>query len=612
MKLSDLTAYADRKYRMREQHKWEDFPGFSVLCHPQTGKWAALLMRQWDPESGSEIQRCDMKCGEDALSRFQRPYLSAPFRMRGNKWIGISLDERTESEIVFQLLDQAVAAGSTAGYTIVLESQVPASETEYRDTALPFTGSAYRPPQEDIPEKLRAMRRLFDYGRQSPEARAKNFYRQAKFMADYTDDVPWSGYFSQYFPTYHDLTTQQLRGYFTWRAHVRAGDFQPIATSAVYIYLYELLNGIGADSPEDSLRKMREFEAGYLDSGIGDPRIYANLRRWMLEFAVLHALPPETARQAADREMIEWDNALSALRDPEAHSDEEVFAALCLLGGKKAENSPVLSGDPERGMRLFSNVWRTASAYTAQGEDLFTLCFGKKQIRQWYPLSNAVFFRETAPEDRDYELDELRSFHCRNGIWQMEAFEKLSFDRRRLQSFLHETDARLRRYLKTGRYLREDPAAGWAVPYIEAAIDSDRKALIEASRPRISIDLSSLEKIRSDALTTRDSLLTEEDLAEAEVPPKAEEGPAAPESVSAANGILPDPVLRRILQALLAGQDPSGILKENHLLPSIAADAVNEAFFDEIGDTVMICEGDTLSLLEDYVEDIRRLLGEKN
>ena len=45
MELSQLTAYAGEKYHIDEQHKWADFPGFSVLVHPQTGQWVALLMR---------------------------------------------------------------------------------------------------------------------------------------------------------------------------------------------------------------------------------------------------------------------------------------------------------------------------------------------------------------------------------------------------------------------------------------------------------------------------------------------------------------------------------------------------------------------------------------
>ena len=45
MELSQLTAYAQLKFHMREQRPWPDFPGFSVLADPVTGKWAALLMR---------------------------------------------------------------------------------------------------------------------------------------------------------------------------------------------------------------------------------------------------------------------------------------------------------------------------------------------------------------------------------------------------------------------------------------------------------------------------------------------------------------------------------------------------------------------------------------
>ena len=46
MQMTELVGYAREKYQIEEQHKWADFPGFSVLCHPRTGKWIALLMRQ--------------------------------------------------------------------------------------------------------------------------------------------------------------------------------------------------------------------------------------------------------------------------------------------------------------------------------------------------------------------------------------------------------------------------------------------------------------------------------------------------------------------------------------------------------------------------------------
>ena len=602
MELSELTAYAREKYQIEEQHKWAEFPGFSVLCHPQTGKWIALLMRQWDTETGTEIERCDLKCGGSSLLRFQRPYLSPPIRMHGSKWVDITFYDNTERDVVFELFDRAIAAEYGHGCTIVLSSKLLTKETDYRETALPFSENSYRPVKEQLPEKLREMRRLFEYGRESEESRARNFYKQAVFMQDYEDNVPWSGEFVRYFPTYHDLTTQQLRGYFTWRAGVRKGIFQPIAASAAYIYLYELLNGVGADLPEDALQKLRSFEAGYIDSGIGDKRMRSNLRRWMLEYAVVNDLPPELVREYADPEMMARDASLAILRRPEAYSDDEVFAALCVFGGKKTAESPVVKLDPVRGRHLFGEAWRSAAAYRWQGKRLFTLCFGEKKTRLWYPLSNAVYYAQKRPEDRDYVLSECRSFRCRGGLWTVRTFETLSYDKARLQGFLHETDARLRRYLKTGRYLRENTADEWAVPYIDAVIEEDKKAVIEAARPKITIDLSGLEQIRRDAATTRESLLTEDEIEEI-----AETAPPAFESETSEFPL--DPVQIQILRALLEEWDAAEILKAHHLMPSMTADAINEALFDEIGDTVLLCEDDRLLLVDDYIEELKQILG---
>lgn len=605
MELSELTDYAREKYRIFELHKWQDFPGFSVLCHPKTGQWVALLMRQWDSDSGEEIQRCDLKCGAEALSKFQRPYLTAPMRMRGPKWVGVSFGADTEREIVFRLFDLAVSPEEQHGYTLVLASQLPSPAEGYKDTALPFAGASPPLAKEQTPERLRKLRRMFEYGREFGDEKALNFYRQAVFMKDYEDDYPWSGDFVCYFPTYRDLTTKQLRGYFSWRTRARKGDFQPISASAVYIYIYELLNGVGADSPTEAFELMRRLEAGFIDSGVGDARIRGNLRRWMLEFAVLNDLPPELARQSAAQDLTETDKAITVLRKPKDHSDDEVFSALCLFGGKKTETSPVLSNDPERGKRLFSEAWRGACAYRRDDTDLFTLCFGKKKTRRWYPLANAVYLDRIRPTDRDYALNDCRSFFCRDGIWRTRAYDKLFFNRQLIQSFLHGADAKLRRYLKTGRYLKEKPEDEWVFPYVESVIEADRKAAAEAARPIISIDLTGLDRIRTDAATTRDSLLTEEELYEAE-----ETAETTDQTEETERTDLPlDPVQIRVLRALLDERDPAEILKENHLMPSIAADFINEAMFDLVGDTVIACEDDRLTIIEDYTEDVRAMLG---
>ena len=54
-------------------------------------------------------------------------------------------------------------------------------------------------------------------------------------------------------------------------------------------------------------------------------------------------------------------------------------------------------------------------------------------------------------------------------------------------------------------------------------------------------------------------------------------------------------------------EDARSIIRANHLMASIVADTINEAFFDEIGDNILECDGDTLTLVEDYREEMTAL-----
>lgn len=617
MELEELTAYAREKFHIQEQHKWTDFPGFSVLSSPNSGKWLALLMRQWDFETGVEIQRCDIKCGQQVLRERPAPYLSRPFRMKGEKWVGVILEDRTDRETVLRLFDRAFYA-EEQGCTIVLDTPY----TEY--TVVKPAASRgdlyteFEPTRLDIPEKIRQMRQLDTHPGSTARHKYETFYRQGKFMEDYQDHKPWNGAFHRYFPTYHDLNLPQLRGYFTWRTHARKGDFRPTAASLAYIYLYELLNGIGTTSPEDTLAKLGAFERGFLDAGLGDRWMRGNLHRWRLEYAVLHDLPPDLARQYADPGLLKMDAALEALLSPDEASDGAIFSALCGFAGEKLGVSPVVTKFGARGEHLFADVWR--SAWAQSGQEVFEACFGQPHTLPWYPLGNAVYWEEQPHGDTDYRLTACRTYHCRGGVWQERRYDKLYFHLDRLKGLLHEADRMLRKYLKTGRYLRQKPEEAWATPYVETAIRLEEQAQRQAARPEISLDLSSLVQIRQDADITRDSLLTEEEEISAEdslgaqriTPPPDPAAEQQPEPVDGGEVTALAPLHSRILLALLRGEPAEDIWKAGHLMPSVVSDTINEALFDEIGDNVLECDGDTITLVEDYREDLLQLLGGKN
>ena len=610
MKLTELAAYAEEKYQIREQHKWADFPGFSVLSVPLTGKWAALLMRQTDPTTGLAVERCDIKCGEQSITDNPDAHLSGPFRMRGSKWVGVTFDDTTDPEVVCRLFDRAVNFGSRQGFTIILEPQPVQEKNSYQEIPLPFADHRPPEPEEDIPDRIRQMKRMYDYSSGSFRQKCRNFYHQGMFMKDYEDDQPWSGSFSHYFPTYHDLNDRQLRGYFTWRTSARKGKYLPLPVSAAYIYVYELLNGIGTDSPQESLEKLQNFEKGFLDSGIGDGQMRKNLHRWMFEFAVINDFPVETVRQFVDPELLKRDDALLCLRDPGNRSDEELFAALCYFDGNTLAESPVVQKLGSRGMHLFCEAWRTAAAeQEADGENFFTSCFGEPGVFPWYPLANAVTWQPNSGKTRAYVLNECRSYLCKAGSWQMVTYENLYFNKKMFREFCHVTDLKLRRYLKTGRYLREKPEEEWASVYVDEVIEAEQKELIEAAKPKISIDLSGLDRIREDALATQNSLLTEEDLVELEEENSSSEPVPETARIMSKGPELPlDELHVQILRALLLEDSADEILKTHHLMPSISADTINDALFDEFGDTVLSCEDNKLSVVEDYREDLIDLL----
>ncbi len=648
MRPEELAAYAREKYNMALQEKWNSDPGlFYTLNDPDTGVMLAYLMREWDPATGEELDRCDLRCGEGALAEFPRLYLSPPFRMYGKKWVGITLDERTEPDVVYTLFDRAVANNGQYGCTLVLDPvpsvlnaagndpaggetagaglSVPAGQ--YTDTLLPRRAGVPTAAKDPAPERIREMRRLYEYGSESPEMRAQNFCRQGRFMEDYEDDAPWDGgLFFCYYPTYHDMNTRQLRGYFAWRTRVRKGEYTDISASAAYMYVYELLNGIGAASPEESIEKIKAFEAGYLDAGFGNENMRRYIDRWLYEFAVVNGLDPELTVSFADPEQPKRDAALAVMRRPDEHTDTEVFDALCVFAGRKLSASPVIAADKERGTHLFSEIWRYAAAHCRIEDkellsetDLFTACFGERRKAVWYPLSSAVYLDRNRNENTDYVLNECRIYRRRGGIWRAEAYEKVNFKLSRLRGFVHAADVKLRQYLKAGHPGTARPEEAWAEPFIDAVLGADKRAMREAARQNIRIDPAGLEKIRADADVTLDRLLTEEEKRELTAPETVQavlETDVAGKltQVSAGRAVVPaglalDETQFRILRLLLDGADVSDYIKAQRLMPSMVADAVNEALADEIGDNVIICDDDRLSLVEDYREDIERLMG---
>lgn len=495
----------------------------------------------------------------------------------------------------------------------VLENMSPQKDSVYHDTPLDF-----RQKESEIPEKIRQMRLLYtrDFlGNSNHFYKAKNFYVQGKFMENYEDDFPWYGEIRTYLPDYKSLSIEQLRGYFTWRGKIRKGVYEKNAEAFAFIYIFELLNGIGVSSTEEMFEKLLEFKEKYAGEICHHFVMQDFIRQWIFEFAVVKGMSRETILRYADPEDLKWDHTMLVLKEPEKYESREIFEAMCDVAGKKYWSSSVIKKLGNEGMDYFAGVWKFADTQLQPKEKtLFDKCFGTLKMRMWYPLNMTLCYFENPEKSITYDLDECRSFNYapENDIWFETSYRKMLSGVEKFSEFMRSADRLLRVYLKTGRQLQEKREEKWADRFINAFIEADKAAKEEAKKVKISIDFSGLEKIRKDAVTTCDSLLTEEEKLETadEIPVEKAESLHDKTDPKQQNqpGIQLDKTLLGILTALLHGESAAGIIAANHGMPEIYADTINEAFFDEIGDNIVECDGKELVLVEDYRDDVMKII----
>ncbi len=614
MELSDLISYAEEKYGLREAYLWPDDTCRSAFRDPATGKVFALLIHRADPY-GTEPEACDLCCGRALLSA-SVPYITVPFFIRGADWVGIRFYEETDEKTVLELFDRAASRFVPPVFILQQKSADPGS---YRDTPLPFSGFPRASSQEMIPQQIRQMYML--KSSLSPwgsvrDRRRQLFYLQAKFMKDYEDDAPYNHVpLSADFPTYENLNGRQLRGYFTWRTLIRRDICRNGCPAFVYIYYAELLNGIGAVPGEEVLRKLEAFEKLYFSSPGALTEMEESFRKWKYEYSIAVFLPRETAARYMSPQMQEFDHHIHVLRSPEKFSEDEIFRALSCFQ-KLVPRSPSMPEHPGFPF-LLAHVWRHFSPLKLHGDkDFFTECFGEMRTAAWHPLEDTAFYSRFDRENGICSINAVRQYCLTQGKWSVSDYSREYFRHSEaLSRFLHAAILLLSRDLHIRCSLRPSPLEAYLAPPLEAALQEAHRAKLQSERPRIV--LSHLDAIRRDAGKTRDSLLTEADLEDDAPVLPAETAPAetAPEEAAPAEAAPAETIPGlsafhiRVLRSLLAGKAVGDDLLREHMLPSVVADTINEALWDEIGDSVLNCESDRLSLVEDYREDLESILG---
>ncbi len=409
----------------------------------------------------------------------------------------------------------------------------------YADEPILKTG---RQMQNFLPDQYRKMREISRWqddpkggaGRWLSEAEL--FYRQGLLMADFEDDCPYNGTFKSYFPTYNAMSDRQLRGYFTWRAQVRRGNIEETSTSFAFLYLYELICGIGVDDPLDGFNKIKGFWDAYRAF---EPGIDRFARVWLQDYAVFHGLDPKLLH---DSKTVAFDNALIELRraardlvpasapsaqaskrrktseptlplPPDEACEERLMAAINALSTYNLNNSR-LDRSHHRDLRhVACAVYVRMARYydTHRKTGIVASLFGEETAMPYTMFASAVFFAPERHEDCEYRLDPIHIYRCQNGFWECMRIHGSRQKSSKLGEMMRACDQRLRLALDPAHPLKEEK-----IPkYLAKIIDDEIVAWLSwdaAHQPvKIDIDLSQLGHIRSAAAQTREALLIDEE-----------------------------------------------------------------------------------------------------
>lgn len=413
------------------------------------------------------------------------------------------------------------------------------SHEVYADEPILKTG---RQMQNFLPDQYRKMREISRW-QEDPKggagrwlSEAELFYRQGLLMADFEDDCPYNGTFKSYFPTYNAMSDRQLRGYFTWRAQVRRGTVEETSTSFAFLYLYELICGIGVDDPLDGFNKIKAFWDAYRAF---EPGIDRFARVWLQDYAVFHGLDPKLLR---DSKTVMFDNALIELRraardlapapapsgqtpkrrktpeptiplPPDEVREERLMAAINALSTHNLSNSR-LDRSHHRDLRhVACAVYVRMARYydTHRKTGIVASLFGEETAMPYTMFASAVFFAPERHEDCEYRLDPIHIYRCQNGFWECMRIHGSRQKSSKLGEMMRACDQRLRLALDPAHPLKEEK-----VPkYLAKIIDDEIVAWLSwdaAHQPvKIDIDLSQLGHIRSAAAQTREALLIDEE-----------------------------------------------------------------------------------------------------
>ena len=453
-----------------------------------------------------------------------------------------------------------------------------------------------------VPQQIRQMRTISGYSTQGGMRTMESlFFQQAEFMEYYTDDFPENVPCSRTVPTYANMKNDELRAYFAWRTRWRAGQKPPAQTAFLLLVSYELLQLIGANGTEDAYTKLEQLLADY---GEAFPGFQRQLLSWLPDFAAYYRIPYRCSdpREAARITIVRHSG----------HTDTELLEALSSFSKYHLTKSKRYLAAPEETAAVLHAVYAALLAYYAEQKNASFPAYllGSHRRAAHMMFDGAVFWFRRMPPDGSVRLSPLRTYHCSGGQWAVESFCTAP-DSARIGDFLRTFDSILREESGYRTKLKAAPLPDGDADVIRTAIRSWYQEQARRNAPVITLDADELAAIRQAAAHTTDMLTLPEEPEEMQPLPQHPAPAPLPEAADQPDASLPDLPLSTpaaaLLLCLLTGQSVQPLIDGGHML-SVLADEINEALYDQFGDSVIETDDAGMpALIEDYTDDLKGL-----
>lgn len=516
-------------------------------------------------------------------------------------------------------------------------------EIEYDSCPIPGVGKYVlknqkidSPPKDEIRELFYRMRNIarenravLDYSRFFDKRVQYNnsiiFFKQGMFMKDFTDDYEDSTLFSSYFPNYQMMGYEQLRTYFTWRTKVREGNVTDTSLSYAFIYIYELINNIGVDNPQDGLDKLTFFWKEY---SCYNKTIDKYIIRWLKDYHIYYELPGSFKEFVGKNDL--------AIHYPNITDNSDYFELFCSISKYDIRKSVFFSEDK---VKLTTDCFyfvfnKLRQIFNENGIDFNEAIFHPtNKMSVWIPFKDALFFQWMKQPDRKVVLSEKEIYVCNHNRWTFSTVLTMESGRQLIGYVMKQMESTLRKITKYKYKLTANLSivkhelvhklndTGLSLEKIinDAVVEFYR----EETKTIVKVDHEALSRIRQEALVTQEKLIIpEQEEASASVitpinlsvslkqdmPPvlSPDDETVAMLSVWESFKYVLTPVEKEALSVLLHGDmelkkyaDECGIMLE------VLVDGINEKAMDLIGDNIM---DDEMVLYEDYIEQLKELV----